>query len=127
MKNLIPFFLVATALLFFYGCEEENESNNEENKEPTCSIVNPASGASIPQDTTIIISAEAEDEDGNLEEVRFYLNDTDIGSVSSFPYNYTWSPENVSTGTHTLKAEAIDEEGASAEDEIQITVNETAE
>jgi formylglycine-generating enzyme required for sulfatase activity len=119
----IALFLTATALLFFYGCEDENEGgNNEENKEPTCSITSPASGISIPQDTTITISAKADDEDGNLKEVRFYLDGTEIGSAGSSPYNYEWSPENDSTGTHTVKAEAIDEENATAEDEVQITL-----
>jgi PKD repeat protein len=121
---IIPLFLFATALLLFHGCDEEE---GEENKEPTCSLTNPASGISIPQDTTITISAEAEDEDGNVKEVRFYLDSTEIGSAGSSPYNYEWSPGDVSTGTHTLKAEAIDEEGASAGDEIQLTVNEAGD
>jgi PKD repeat protein len=121
---IISLFLFATALLLFHGCDEEE---GEKNKEPTCSITNPASGISIPQDTTIIISAEADDEDGNLKEVRFYIDSSDIGSASSLPYNYEWSPGDVSTGTHTLKAEAIDEEGASAGDEIQLTVNEAGD
>lgn len=119
---LIPLFLIATALLLFYGCDEE-----EENKEPTCSITNPASGISITQDTTITISAEAEDKNGNLKEVRFFLDGTNIGTASSSPYNYEWSPVNVSTGTHTLKAMAIDEENATAKDEVQIFVYETVE
>ena len=112
--------LVATVVFIFTGCEEE-----EANKKPIISITNPASGTSIPKDTTITISAEAEDEDGKLKEVRFYLDGTDIGSASSTPYNYEWNLGDVSTGTHSLQAEAIDAENATAQDTIQITVGES--
>jgi len=120
MKRLtiFPLFLIITTLFIFSGCEQEEE----ENSKPTCSITNPKEGASISRDTTVTISVEAEDEDGKIEEVRFYVDSAGIGSTDSFPYNYEWKINDVSAGTHIIKVEAIDEEGASGKDTIQITV-----
>ena len=124
MKNkvLIPLFLLAASLLIFSGCEEE-----EKNQKPTCTITNPSSGAKIPKDTTITISVEAEDKDGKIREGRLFVDNSEIKSVSSFPFDYEWNTNDISTGSHVLKAIAIDDKGASGEDTIQISIGNVPE
>ena len=109
-RRSLLFLSIIFITFIFSNCEKE-----EENNAPTCFIINPSAGAKIPKDTTVTLSVEAEDENGNLKEVRFYVDDAGIGSAGSFPYNYEWETDDISTGTHTIKAAAIDEKGARTE------------
>ena len=54
---------------------------------PTCIITTPSNNAEIEKGTTVTISADVEDEDGNLSEVRFYIDNAGVSSSSSFPYS----------------------------------------
>src|SRR6056297_1984163 len=116
-KILIPLFLIAASLWIFSGCEED-----EKNKKPTCTITNPAPGAKIPKDSTITISAEAEDTDGKVDEVRLYIDNSGITEILDFPFEYDWNTGDVSTGTHILKVRAFDNKGAFGEDTVQILI-----
>lgn len=104
-------------LIIGYGCDEEKE-----NTEPICSIVTPISGVEVIKGEIVSISVEAGDEDGNLKEVRFYANGSEISVDSSFPYSYEWNTNEVTIGVYILKAVAIDEENATAEDIVNITI-----
>jgi len=122
-KQFLSFVLlgiiISISTILFNSCEKSEE---ESNTEPTCSITNPSSGTEIEKGETVTISVEAEDEDGNLKEVRFYVDGSGVGSASSFPYSYEWETGSVEEGNHTIKAKAIDEKQASSEDEVQINV-----
>src|SRR6185503_8914021 len=58
----------------------------------------------------IPLSAQASDADGSVAQVAFYAGSTLIGTVTSAPYSITWS--NVSAGSYTLTATAVDNRGA---------------
>ncbi|MCF8307388.1 MAG: hypothetical protein K9I68_00105 [Bacteroidales bacterium] len=123
MRNVIFSIVTATmaiGLFTLQSCEEDNDGST--NQEPTCSITNPSFGDEITQGETVTISVEAEDEDDNLKEVRFYIDGTGVGSSDSFPYNYDWETGDASEGSHTIKAVAEDDEQAEAEDEVEVTV-----
>ncbi len=75
---------------------------------PTVVINSPAAGTinvNVPQ--TIV--ATAVDLDGSISRVDFRANGLSIGSVSTFPYQFTWTPTN--TGSYTLQAIATDNLG----------------
>ena len=126
-QNLLTILMLALAstLLIFTGCEDEDDDPITEeptNSAPTCTITSPEDGAEFTQGETLTIAVEAEDEDNNLEEVRFYINGIGIGSATSFPYNFDWDTSEEEPDSYTIKAEAIDESQERTSDEISITL-----
>jgi uncharacterized protein (TIGR02145 family) len=97
------------------------------NEKPSCEITSPEFGAIFPQGTIVTISVDALDNDGNIDEVRFFIDGTGISSKTNFPYNYLWDTEDVSVGIHSIRATAIDDEGESTSDELDITISEPSE
>jgi uncharacterized protein (TIGR02145 family) len=118
--NLLTILMLALAsiLLIFTACEKDEDEPT--NSAPICTITSPDDGAEFNQDETITITVEAIDEDENIQEVKFYVNDIDIGSANSFPYNFNWETSEEDLGSYTIKAEAIDDEQEKASDEITI-------
>ncbi len=85
---------------------------------PTLSILSPTNGATFVTSTTnfnLTIQVAAADADGTVQVVNFY--DTYpyypyvsfLGSATDSPFSFIWS--NVPPGTHTLQAQAIDNDG----------------
>jgi len=94
----------------------------EKNQPPTCTIVVPAEDTEIEIGETVIIRVIPFDSDGSITEVRFYINDIDVGSANSYPYNYHWNTSDVEMGSHTIGATVKDNNGASAADEIVVLI-----
>jgi len=95
-------------------------SCKEENQPPTCVITAPSNAEEFSVGNYITISADAEDMDGSITEVRFYVNGTGVGSANSFPYSYIWSTDAEDVGLYTIKATSYDDENASTSDEVVI-------
>jgi uncharacterized protein (TIGR02145 family) len=93
-----------------------------ENILPTVSISSPADGTSFSNDTTITITAEAGDADGNIAEVKFYIDGVGKSFSSGFPYNYEWNTANESVGSHKIKVVAEDNENDTSSAEITIII-----
>jgi hypothetical protein len=81
------------------------------NHAPTATITYPSNNDTFSTPTNITITANASDTDGFVSRVDFYSGLTLLGSASSSPYSFTWN--NVSAGTYTLKAIAYDNAGGS--------------
>ena len=94
----------------------------EKNQSPTCTIVYPEDDTEIEIGETVIISVIPDDSDGNITEVRFFVNDIGLGSASSYPYKYPWNTSDVEMGSHTISATVKDNNGASAKDEIVVLI-----
>jgi hypothetical protein len=75
------------------------------NQAPTTVISAPATGV-VP--SVINISATANDVDGSVASVEFFVDGVSIGVVSSAPYQTTW---NAVTGNHNICAKATDNLG----------------
>jgi len=119
-KSILAIITSSIIILSFFAifsCEEE-----ETNHEPTCSIISPVQDSTILKGEIVIITADADDEDGNLKEVRFYINNTGVSSTSTFPYTYRWNTSEVDLGIHSLKAEAVDDKNAKSESSITIEI-----
>ena len=80
------------------------------NQKPVVKILTPASGETFTTPATIIISADASDNDGTISKVEFYANNLKIGEDANSPYSFEW--KNVVSGSYTLKARATDNTGA---------------
>ncbi|MDB5255928.1 MAG: C-terminal target protein [Chitinophagaceae bacterium] len=76
------------------------------NQAPLISITSPANNASFTAPAVINITTSATDSDGSIGKVEFYNGTILLGTVTSSPFNYTWS--NVVAGTYTILAKAYD-------------------
>ena len=95
----------------------------EENKPPTCVIIQPSNDATIMKGETIFVAVDASDPDGTVDEVKLFFNGIEIASIESYPYSYEISTDENDTGIYTIKATARDNEGLEGSAEIQITIN----
>jgi len=80
------------------------------NSPPGVAITSPANGAIFSAPASIPIGVTATDNDGSITQVLFYAGASLLGIDTSSPYAFTWS--NVSTGSYTLTARAVDNRGA---------------
>lgn len=78
------------------------------NQAPTVNITSPEEGAFFEAPATVEIQADATDEDGAIAKVKFYSGDNLLGEDTEAPYSFSWE---VSGGTHTLTALAVDDKG----------------
>lgn len=125
MKKLTYFSIVIAFLMgvavTFDACKKEEEKTNQT---PTCNITSPANGQEITQGETVTISVEANDSDGSIAEVRFFIDGIGMSSATSFPFNYNWNTAGEDTGSHTIKATSIDNNGDRQSDEITVEIME---
>ncbi len=112
----ITFILVAIVFLLNACSEETNEL-------PTCSITEPVNGSEILKGEIVTISALAEDTDGDIIEVEYYIDNSLIGTVDSVPFNLQWNSTDSENKDVTIKAIAKDNSGGSIYDEISVSVN----
>lgn len=91
------------------------------NLPPTVSITAPSNGATFDDPATINITANANDSDGSVVSVEFFQNNNSLGTDNSAPFSYNWT--GVTAGTYTIKVVATDDDGATAESSINVTVN----
>ena len=91
------------------------------NAPPTVSLTEPVAGASFRAGGSISLRANATDNDGSIVSVTFLVNGSAVGSTNVMPYSGTWS--NITPGSHTLSARALDNQGAiSTSAAVAITV-----
>ena len=81
------------------------------NAPPSVNVTSPAAGAVFAPGSNVVIQASASDSDGSVSRVEFHVDGVLLGSDTSSPYSLTWS--NVQSGSHSITAKAIDNDGAS--------------
>ena len=82
-----------------------------ENKPPQVSLTSPGNGATYTEGDSVLLRANASDEDGSVSKVEFYVNNALAGSDATAPYSLGWSAV---VGSHSISARAIDDQGASS-------------
>ncbi|MCU0429005.1 MAG: glycosyl hydrolase family 8 [Cytophagaceae bacterium] len=87
-------------------------SNTSTNNPPSVSLTSPANNANFNAPASVTISANASDSDGSVSSVSFFNGSTLLGTDNTAPYSFTWN--NVPTGSYTLSARATDNQGASS-------------
>ncbi len=96
-----------------------------QNTPPTVAIVAPSHNATLLAPATVMISANAADNDGTISKLEFYQGTTLLGIRTTSPYNFTWA--NVAAGNYSLTAKAFDDKGAATTSSaVSITVNNNA-
>lgn len=104
--------IMATLLLSVVSCEWFL------NEPPKCFITNPLDSMHYDIGETIEISVEAEDSDGKVAFLRFYINNIAIAELDSFPWTYIWNTAGLHENSYKIKAIAYDNDDASDSDEI---------
>ena len=95
-----------------YFDELFEEDGSPQNFFPSIRIASPSSNENFLPDSNITIQADAEDSDGDITKVEFFVGgSTKLGEVTTPPYVLTW--ENVVEGDYILTAKATDNEGGS--------------
>ena len=110
--------LMVFGLLWVVGCKKDKGDNQP----PECTITSPLKDAEFTTDKDIMVAVTAEDKDGSVAEVRLYVGNTEHGIKTTAPYNFTIGAGTLAAGTHTLKAVAKDDKGATKNATVQITV-----
>jgi chitinase len=80
------------------------------NLPPSVSLTSPAQGASFVAGSSIAISANASDPDGQVVSVEFFRGSVSLGVDTTAPYGLSWA--NATAGSHVLTAVAQDDRGA---------------
>jgi RHS repeat-associated protein len=88
---------------------------------PALAITAPAPGAVITGPANVAFTATASDTGGSVAKVDFYAGTTLIASDTTSPYAANFAA--VAQGTHTLKAIATDNLGATTQKTVSVTVN----
>ena len=79
------------------------------NQAPTLSLLSPLNNAVLTTNDSVVISASAEDNDGNVSQVEFFINGQSIAVDIDAPYQISWQAQ---LGQYSITAKAIDNEGA---------------
>jgi hypothetical protein len=77
--------------------------------EPTVSLTTPVNNSTVLVNTSVNISATANDPDGTIKGVEFFVGSVLIGIDSVFPYSIQWTPSQL--GIVGILAKAIDNDG----------------
>lgn len=92
------------------------------NVNPTAALTAPANGATLLTGTATNLTATASDADGSVTSVAFYDGSTLLGTDTSAPYSFSWTP--AATGSHALTARATDNRGGTGTSaSVTVTVN----
>jgi hypothetical protein len=92
------------------------------NLTPRTALTHPTADSSFTAGVSIILRADATDDDGTITRVDFHNGSTLIGSDATAPYEITWS--NLPAGNHSLTATATDDRaGTTTSAAVNIVVN----
>ncbi|GAA0351830.1 Ig-like domain-containing protein [Bowmanella denitrificans] len=80
-----------------------------DNQAPSVSLTNPTADAELTAGNNVTLSAEASDNDGQIQSVSFYVDNIQVGETSALPYQTNWLAV---AGQHSFKARVIDDDQA---------------
>ncbi|WP_419205811.1 Ig-like domain-containing protein [Photobacterium leiognathi] len=93
-----------------------------ENIAPTVAISSPTTDANVTEGDSVTISANAQDKDGSVTKVEFFVDNQLIATSTSAPFTAQWT---ATAGNHQITAKATDNEGsATTSTAVSINVSE---
>jgi len=90
-----------------------------DNFAPSVAILSPQSGSTVPAGD-VTLTAAADDTDGTIATVEFYVDGALLGEDTTAPYEFVWT--GASDGCYVITARALDDLGGFAEDSVDVTV-----
>jgi penicillin-binding protein 1C len=100
----------------------EYDGKDPEEMEPYIRIVAPKENSSVPSIFRISTEISAS---SKIKEVKFYLDSSQVGTDSSYPYGYTFKLNKNQLGSHKFKAKVVDRDGGEGDHEITLNVLDT--
>ncbi len=98
---------------------------NRSNVPPTIALTAPTDGTRFLLPAAVTLSADASDNDGNIDRVEFYADGVLVGTDNTSPYSFAWA--NAAPGAHSVVARAFDNDTASTTSaSVNLTVGFTA-
>jgi len=94
---------------------------NVSNQSPEVSLTSPTNGTVFTEPADVTIDVEASDSDGSIDKVELRNNSELLGTETSSPYSFSLTK--LTNGNYSLEARAYDNEGATSNFAITITVN----
>ena len=124
MKLLKPITSIVIIFVLLYSCKKNDPDPVIEstNKIPICSIMNPENNSSIFVNSTVSISVDASDPDGEIREVQFFIDNIGQYSTTEFPYVYLWETTIDDIGQHELKIKVFDNSAGISSDIITVNI-----
>jgi len=90
---------------------------------PVCVLTNPNDAEHFNITQTIILSANASDQDGTVSQVEFFVDGKSVGLDNTFPYSVNWTI--TKNGSYSITAKATDDLGVfTISTPVEITVGE---
>lgn len=86
---------------------------------PSVQITSPSDGQVISNPFDVLVDAS---DNMQITRIEFYVDDILKGQDSISPYSISLNPSDIGSGTHQIKAKAVDESNNTAEDTISINV-----
>ncbi|MBI9067305.1 MAG: hypothetical protein JEZ09_08435 [Salinivirgaceae bacterium] len=111
--------MAISLLLLQFSCNKPEENKNII---PICSIITPENGAEITKGDIVHISVNADDTDGNIAEVKFYIDKEEVASINSLPFDYEWITAEENIGNHKIRVIASDNVGDTIGAEITVNI-----
>jgi hypothetical protein len=78
-------------------------------RSPRVTISSPTNGATIDQPAPIPLAVDVFDPDGSVAQVNLFWEATLLATLTNAPYTFQWT--NLSPGSYTLTAQAVDDSG----------------
>ncbi|MCG7588139.1 Ig-like domain-containing protein [Photobacterium sp. OFAV2-7] len=92
---------------------------NPGNQLPIVTLTSPLANAQFTENDIVVLTANANDSDGSVDSVEFFLGAHSLGSVITPPYTLNWKSV---LGTHLIEARVTDNQGATSSDTVTISV-----
>lgn len=119
--NGIIGLLISGAITILSGCEKMDKVIPETlTGKPDCIITSPEEGNEYSIGNVIMITVNAADPNGNITEVKFFINDIGTYATSGFPYQYKWETKGLTEGTYKIEVVATDNSGLEQRDQVKV-------
>ncbi len=82
------------------------------NAPPVCTIIDPKDGKYVMTGDIVQITVSAEDTDGEIDCVKFYIDGEYAGEMPKASFVFPWPTEGIDIGLHSITAIATDDRGA---------------
>ena len=117
-KAILKIILTGIVIgLLFYNCDKNVNSY------PECEITSPVDGNIFVPGEDVFISIEASDKEGEIKELRLYINEGLVYTFTGPPYEITWNNTfEAGLGNYTIEAIAVDETEAETSHELNISL-----
>lgn len=121
-RNLLPLKIAVLLIGFAIAINGCTKDDDKENKPPSIFITSPEDGQSFEANELVTIRANANDSDGVVMQVRYYLNGEYLVSINNAPYTYEWNTAGLAMGDYKIKATADDDLGGSTSAAVNIKI-----